>query len=90
MADQLELQLIDLDVFLLGVCSTYQLWFDGHDVCNMVSRSTFYRYRKVLLEQGIDIFMPFNTTQFDRFNVVSLVRIITFTSAIIPDWAKGI
>src|SRR5690554_6429252 len=66
MADQLELQLIDLDALSLGVRSTYQLWFDGHDVRNMVSRPTFYRHRKVLLEQGIDISMPSNTTQPDR------------------------
>jgi len=89
MADQLELQLIDLNKLSLGVRSTYQLWFTGHDVRNMVSKPTFYRHRKQLLEHGIDISMPANTTQPDRSNVVPLVRTITLTPATIPEWAKG-
>lgn len=89
MADQLELQLIDLSKLSLGVRSTYQLWFTGHDVRNMVSKPTFYRHRKTLLEHGIDISMPSNTSQPDRSNVVPLIRTITLVPAPIPNWAHG-
>ena len=89
MADQLELQLVDLSNLPLGVRSAYQLWFSGHDVRNMIPKRTFYHYRKILLEHGIDISMPSNHTQPDRANVVPLVRTITLTPATIPEWAYG-
>lgn len=87
--DQLELQLVDLSKLPSGVRSTYQLWFDGHDVMSIISRPTFYRHRKQLLEHGIDISLSSNKKQPDKANVVPLVRTITLTPATIPDWAFG-
>lgn len=89
MNDQLELKLIDLSSLPSGVRSSYQLWFDGHDVRSMVSRPTFYRHRNQLLEHGVDISMPSNKVQPDRSNVVPLVRTITLKPAVVPSWAYG-
>ena len=89
MVDQLELQLLDLSKLPSGVRSTYQLWFDGHDVMSIVSRRTFYRHRKQLLDHHIDICLPSNKTQPDRSNVVPLVRTITLKPAPVPSWAFG-
>lgn len=89
MNDQLELKLLDLDGLPSGVRATYQLWFDGHDVRSMLSRPTFYRHRNQLLEHGIDISMASNKVQPDRSNVVPLVRTITLSPAVVPDWAYG-
>lgn len=89
MVDQLELQLLDLSKLPSGTRSTYQLWFDGHDVKAMLARNTFYRHRNQLLEHGIDISLPSNRSQPDKSNVVPLIRTITLTPATIPDWAFG-
>lgn len=89
MSDQLELKLLDLDGLPSSVRATYQLWFDGHDVRSMLSRPTFYRHRNQLLEHSIDISMPSNKVQPDRSNVVPLVRTITLSPAVVPDWAYG-
>jgi len=89
MVDQLELQLLDLSKLPSSVRSTYQLWFDGHDLMSILSKPTFYRHRKQLLEHCIDISLPSNKTQPDRSNVVPLVRTITLRPAEIPSWAFG-
>ena len=34
---------------------TYQAWLNGDDLKSVLPRPTFYRYRKQILEYGIDI-----------------------------------
>lgn len=63
-----------------------QAWEAGSDLRSMLSRPTFYRYRKELLPHGIDI-----ATRMPRevSNVVPLYRVLEAKPAPIPDWAVG-
>jgi II/X family phage/plasmid replication protein len=64
----------------------YALWKEGHDLRQVYSRPTFYRYRSKLLEHGIDI----SIKQEGRpDNVVPLVRILEARPVGVPDWAIG-
>jgi len=64
----------------------YALWKEGHDLRQVYSRPTFYRYRSKLLEHGIDI----SIKQEGRpDNMVPLVRILEAKPVGIPDWAIG-
>ena len=66
----------------------YQCWKDGHDLRELHSRPTFYRYRKALLDAaGVDIAVK--QPREDRSNVVPLVRVLEAVPASIPDWAYG-
>lgn len=64
----------------------YALWKDGHDLREVYSRPTFYRYRKQLLEHGIDVSIK---QQGRPDNVVPLVRILEAKPVGVPDWAHG-
>lgn len=66
--------------------STYVLWQEGHDLRppNM-SRNTYYRHRKELLEHGIDINL--RQDKADRTNVVPLIRVLEAAPVPIPSWA---
>ncbi len=66
--------------------STYLSWKEGYDVKSIMSKPTFYRHRKRLIEHGVDISIP-KTTKPN--NVVPLMRIIEAVPAEIPDWAYG-
>lgn len=72
-----------------SVRSTYVLWKEGHDIRAMVSRPTYYRHRKQLLEHGIDISIPSGKVQPDQTNVTPLIRTITLKPAAVPSWAYG-
>lgn len=68
---------------------TYQAWLNGDDLRAVLSRPTFYRYRKQLLVYGIDI----SVVQVEnRTNVVPLIRYLEAVPAEIPVWAyeKGL
>lgn len=64
----------------------YALWKEGHDLRQVYSRPTFYRYRSKLLEYGIDISIQ---QQGKPDNVVPLVRILEAVPVGVPDWAEG-
>ena len=49
-----------------------------------MSKTAFYRWRKQLLEYGIDIAI---LNQDNRSNVVPLIRYLEAEPAQIPDWA---
>lgn len=66
--------------------STYLTWKAGYDVKSSVSKRTFYRHRKRLIEYGVDITIPSGNTV---SNVVPLMRIIEAVPAEIPEWAYG-
>lgn len=69
--------------------SSYQLWADGHDVRQLVSRPTFYRHRAALLEHGIDISMPPPPRDEKPSNVVPLCKTLELKPATLPHWVSG-
>ena len=68
----------------------YSAWRGGEDLRSMLSRPTFYRYRKQLLEHGIDI--TIRRDHSDSSNVVPLIRVLEAKPADVPQWAvdKGL
>lgn len=64
----------------------YETWLVGHDLREILSTRTFYRYRKELLPLGIDLAsrQPHHET-----NVVPLIRVLEAIPVGPPDWAKG-
>ena len=69
-----------------GCRLAYQSWLEGHDLKGMLARPTFYRYRRQLLDHGVDI-STVNPREVS--NVVPLVRVLEAMPMQIPDWAKG-
>lgn len=70
--------------------AVYHCWTRGDDIREMLSRNTFYRYRKQLKEElGINISVRQPSTEPDRSNVVPLVRILEAKPVEIPHWAYG-
>lgn len=67
----------------------YQSWKAGDDLRLILSKSAFYRWRKALLEHGIDIAIP---QQANRNNIIPLIRYLEAQPASIPQWAydKGL
>lgn len=76
----------ELDTLPRGVRMTYLAWKAGEDVRSVVSRPTFYRYRKQLLAHGIDIAVA---SPNPNANVVPLIRCIEAVPADVPGWAHG-
>lgn len=66
---------------------TYSLWVQGQNVDKLLSRATFYRHRKELLEFGIDIESRPIARKQNESNVVPLVRYIVAQPKPIPTWA---
>lgn len=65
----------------------YELWKAGRDVRRMYSRPTFYRYRKQLLEHGIDIAV--SQAGPGESNVVPLRVTLVGRPLEVPTWARG-
>jgi II/X family phage/plasmid replication protein len=65
--------------------ATYTLWTEGHDLRNMMSKATYYRQRKSLMEYGINI--DLRPCEPAKSNVVPLFRILEAKPAEVPDWA---
>lgn len=65
----------------------YHSWKAGHDLRDIFSRATFYRYRKQFRKYGIDIAVK--QPGEDRSNVVPLMRVLEAKPAPIPHWAYG-
>jgi II/X family phage/plasmid replication protein len=63
----------------------YYLWRRGYDLRQHLSKSTFYRHRKILLTYGVDISVLHPNPE--RETVVPLQRIIEAVPVAIPDWA---
>lgn len=66
--------------------ATYTLWAEGHHMVSMLSKATFYRHRKELLEHGVDISIACDFAA-ETSNVVPFVRVLEAKPAQIPDWA---
>jgi II/X family phage/plasmid replication protein len=64
--------------------STYRLWVYGEDIANILPKATFYRHRKMLIQEAdIDInVMRYNNRQ--AHNVIPLVRVLEAGQVSIP------
>jgi II/X family phage/plasmid replication protein len=82
-----QTNLIDEDLIKMPnwLRGTYQLWRQGADLHQLLSRPTFYRHRKELLAYGIDINAMCLAPEHN--NVVPLMRIIEAKPVSIPSWA---
>lgn len=66
--------------------ATYTLWAEGHFMCELLSKATFYRHRKELLEYGVDISITCDA-EHQTSNVVPFMRVLEAKPVSIPDWA---
>ena len=64
----------------------YAAWYNGDDLRQILSRPTFYRYRKQLKEYDIDISILRDVDK-EPSNVVPLIRVLEAQPVGIPDWA---
>lgn len=84
--------LFDDQILKLPRCaqSTYQLWKQGACLKDMLPKNTFYRHRKILLEQGIDITCPPSSPEIS--NVIPMFKVLEAVPVATPDWAydKGL
>ena len=62
----------------------YQAWLNGDDLKAVLPRPTFYRYRKQILEYGVDIS---SKSPKEKSNVIPLLRVLEAKPVGIPDWA---
>lgn len=67
-----------------AVQGTYALWRQGFDVRSVLSKATFYRHKKDLIEFQIDISLPFDNQDNHASNVVPLVRVLEAKPVAIP------
>ena len=65
----------------------YAAWLRGDDLRATLPRMTFYRYRKQLLEHGVDI-LTLRPSE-ARSPTLQLVRILEAVPVSTPDWAIG-
>lgn len=64
----------------------YAAWYNGDDLRQILSRPTFYRYRKQLKEYDIDISILRDVDK-EPSNVIPLIRVLEAQPVGIPDWA---
>ena len=69
-----------------GMAMAYLSWWHGADLKQMLSKNTFYRYRRKLKEYDIDIGILRDVKQ-DTNNVIPLMRVLEAQPVGIPDWA---
>lgn len=86
MAEKLMLSPVVLESLPGALRGAYALWKEGHDLRQIYSRPTFYRYRTKLLAHGVDISIR-QTEKVD--NVIPLIRVLEAVPAAVPDWASG-
>jgi II/X family phage/plasmid replication protein len=65
----------------------YNAWKNGEDVRDLISRRSFFRYRKELMLHGVDIAM--DRPKAERSNVVPFIRSVELKPMGVPEWALG-
>lgn len=85
-ATNIELPLDTLQDLPPRLRLAYDSWMRGTDLRATLPRMTFYRYRKQLLEHGVDIL---TVKPMDASNVVPIVRILEARPVDVPEWAIG-
>lgn len=84
LSDNMNLQDSVLNTLPARLRLVYQSWVAGDDLRSILPKNTFYRYRRQMLEYGIDISILQDST---RSNVVPLIRYLEAMPAEIPQWA---
>lgn len=84
LSDNMIIQTDVLDTLIPRLRLVYQSWVAGDDLKQILPKNTFYRYRRQLLEHGIDISIVQTES---RSNVIPLVRYLEAQPVGIPDWA---
>lgn len=69
-----------------GMAMAYLSWWHGSDLKQILSKNTFYRYRRKLKEYDIDIGIMRDVKE-DTNNVIPLIRVLEAAPVGIPDWA---
>ena len=69
-----------------GMAMAYLSWWHGSDLKQILSKNTFYRYRRKLKEYDIDIGIM-RDVQEDTNNVIPLIRVLEAAPVGVPDWA---
>jgi len=64
--------------------STYLLWKEGIDVRTMASKATFFRHRSKLLQLGVDIALPCESSD---CKIIPLFQTVIGSPVAVPDWA---
>jgi len=86
MSDKLVLTTSEVSNLPPRLQGVYELWKSGKDLRSLYAKNTFYRYRRELLNHGIDI----SVKQPEKLNnVIPLIRVLEAIPASIPDWAHG-
>ena len=69
-----------------GMAMAYLSWWHGSDLKQILSKNTFYRYRRKLKEYDIDIGIMRDVEE-ETSNVIPLMRVLEAQPVGIPDWA---
>jgi len=85
MTEQITLSDEKLYSLPLRLRSSYILWRDGYDLRADLSKATYYRHRKELLNYGFDIALAVEKSTSN--NVVPLIRVLEAKPVSVPDWA---
>lgn len=85
--DNIELPLPTLESLSPRLRLAYSAWLRGDDLRATLPRKTFYRYRKAMLDHGVDILTvrPSDPAS----NVTPMLRILELKPVGVPDWAIG-
>jgi II/X family phage/plasmid replication protein len=83
-----DIKSVDLEKLPMKLRSTYELWSMGKDIRNFISKPTFYRHRKELLNFGIDISVPVPSEE-THSNVIPFRKVLDLQPAGVPEWAEG-
>jgi II/X family phage/plasmid replication protein len=87
MADQFSLTPECIEGLPPRLVLVYESWLQGRDMRQLLPLRTFYRYRKELLERGIDIGIR---QPGQPGNVIPLIRVLRPEAiAPVPSWAVG-
>ena len=86
LSGEVNMKPAELEALPPALRQTYLLWSQGHDIRDVMSRATFYRRRRELLDHGIDIAVKSPDAS---SNVVPLIRTIEAVPCGVPDWALG-
>ncbi|ALO46180.1 phage/plasmid replication protein, II/X family [Pseudohongiella spirulinae] len=85
MSEQIALTTDKLSELPRHLKGTYILWRSGENLRENLSKPTFYKHRKELLELGVDINLAVDSV--DRSNVVPLIRVLEAQPVQTPTWA---
>lgn len=85
MTEQIRLSSQEQHDLPIKLQSVYLHWNNGEDLRSLLSKTSFYRHRRDLLEYGIDIAIRKEVA--DRSNVIPMIRVLEAMPVGVPGWA---